>query len=87
MTIENSAPAIESVSLSPSEVYTNDNITANVSVSDEDGDDISLSYAWYVDGSVVAETGSSLDGALLRQGSGGLCRGHGQMGMSESHVT
>ena len=62
--VENEPPEVLSVTLSPSSVYTNDTITATVSTSDPDGDYVTVSYAWYVDGTLVAETGSSLDGAV-----------------------
>jgi hypothetical protein len=62
-TAANSAPSVDSVTLTPTSAYTNDVLTASTSTSDADGDSVSLSYAWYVDGSLVAETGSSLDGA------------------------
>jgi hypothetical protein len=61
--ITNTAPEITSVTLSPSSAYTNDTITASVSTSDDDGDTVTVSYAWYVDGSLVSATGSTLDGA------------------------
>jgi cysteine-rich repeat protein len=63
VTVQNTAPTVSSLVLSPSEVYTNDTIIASVSTSDSDGDSVSVSYAWYVDGRLVSETGSSLDGA------------------------
>ena len=63
VTIENTAPEIDAVTLSPSTVYTNDTLTASVSSSDADGDSVSVTYEWYVDGSLVAETGTTLDGA------------------------
>ena len=59
----NEPPVVDSVSLSPSSVYTDDTITAVVSTSDLDGDTVTLSYAWYVDGVLVSETGGTLDGA------------------------
>ena len=63
VTIGNTAPVVSSVTLSPSTVYTNDTLTANVVSSDADGDSLSLSYAWYVGGVVVpAATSSSLSG-------------------------
>ena len=61
--VENEPPEVLSVTLSPSSVYSNDTITATVSTSDPDGDTVTTSYAWYVDGTLVAETGRSLDGA------------------------
>ena len=62
MTVINTAPEVTSVTLSPSTVYTDDTITSTVTSGDDDGDSISLTYEWYVDGSLVAETGASLDG-------------------------
>ena len=49
--------------LSPSEVFTNDTVTATVTTEDAEGDSVAVDYAWYVDGSLVAETSNSLDGA------------------------
>jgi hypothetical protein len=63
VSITNTAPVITSVTLSPTTVRTNDTIAASVVSSDADGDTVSLAYAWYVNGALVAETGSSLDGA------------------------
>jgi hypothetical protein len=64
VTIGNRIPEVTAVSLSPSTVYTDDTITASVSTDDGDGDSVSLSYEWYVDGSLVGETGSTLDGVM-----------------------
>ncbi len=60
--IENTAPEIDSISLTPDEVYTNDTITAVVTTTDAEDDDVSVSYSWYVNGDLVAETGSTLSG-------------------------
>ena len=62
VTIHNELPVVDSVSLSPSSVYTDGTITSLVSTSDADGDSVTVSYAWYVDGVVVGATGSSLAG-------------------------
>ena len=59
----NTAPTVDSVTLSPATVYTNDTITAAVTTSDEDGDAVTVTYAWYVNGDLVGETGSTLSGA------------------------
>ncbi len=61
--IDNSPPVISGVTLTPTSVRTDDVLTANVSWSDDDSDGVTLAYAWAVDGSTVAETGSTLDGA------------------------
>ncbi len=63
--VVNSPPEITSLSLSPSELYTDDTLASSVTTTDADGDTVSLSYAWSVDGTTVAETGSSLDGATF----------------------
>ena len=46
----NTAPTVTTVTLSSSTVYTNDTLTAAVSATDLDGDTLSYSYDWYVDG-------------------------------------
>ncbi len=62
-TVTNTAPVVTSVTLSPSAVRTNDTLTANVVSSDADGDTVSLTYTWYVNGSVVSgATSNSLSG-------------------------
>ncbi len=63
-TAVNTVPVITSVSLSVSECYTDDTLTASVSSSDADGDTVSFTYTWYVDGGIVGVTGSALDGSL-----------------------
>lgn len=61
--IENSAPVVDSVSLSPATVYTDDTVSVSVASHDDEGDAITLSYEWTVDGIVVATSGTSLDGS------------------------
>jgi hypothetical protein len=60
----NTAPEISSLSISPSDVYTNDILTATVESTDADGDAVTLAYVWYVDGVEVDETGDTLDGSI-----------------------
>lgn len=57
----NTAPTMSSVALSPSAVYTNSTLTASVSAADLDGDSITYTYDWYVDG---FPRGSSTSGSL-----------------------
>jgi hypothetical protein len=62
--IDNTPPVVTGVSLTPSAVRTDDVLSVVVvGSSDADGDAIGLSYIWTVDGSTVASTGTSLDGA------------------------
>ncbi len=63
-TVLNSPPQVTQVELDPGEPRTDDVITATVSAVDADGDALDLAYAWTVDGVLVSETGSSLDGIL-----------------------
>jgi formylglycine-generating enzyme required for sulfatase activity len=58
VTIGNTAPVVSGVTLSPSTAYTNDTLTASATTSDADGDTLSLSYDWYVEG-VLVKSGTS----------------------------
>ena len=62
--VANSTPSTTAVSLSPTTAYTNDVLTASAATSDADGDTISVTYTWYVNGSAITATGSTLDGAV-----------------------
>lgn len=63
LTIENTAPTV-SVTLSPAVAKTDDTLNATATASDPDGDALSLSYDWYVDGALVQSGASStLDGS------------------------
>ncbi len=58
----NTPPALSEVTLSPSPIYTNDILTASVTASDEDDDSLSMTYEWYVEGSLVLSGSDTLDG-------------------------
>jgi formylglycine-generating enzyme required for sulfatase activity len=63
LTIANTPPTL-SVSLLPSSAATDTVLTANTVSADDDGDTLTLTYAWTVSGTVVASGASdSLDGA------------------------
>jgi hypothetical protein len=63
--IVNSPPVLGELSISLSdEVYTNDILTASIDASDADGEALTLSYAWSVNGSAVDSTTDSLDGQV-----------------------
>ncbi len=63
VTIGNSPPTLASVSLSPGTAYTNDTLTASAgAATDPDGDPVTLSYAWTVDGSSTGTSASTLSG-------------------------
>jgi hypothetical protein len=64
--VGNAPPEVESVSLEPAEAYEDTVLIASATASDFEGDSWGASYAWYVDGSLVAEaTTSTLDGTYF----------------------
>ncbi len=63
LVIDNTPPEVSSVSVAPTTVYTDSTLAASVSLYDANGDAVSSSYAWYVDGTFVYGGGASLDGA------------------------
>ncbi len=63
-TVLNSPPEITSLTLSPSVLYTDDVLSTSLSTTDADGDEVTLSYAWTVDGMTISATDSSLEGAV-----------------------
>jgi hypothetical protein len=60
--ISNTPPQVDSLSVGPEPAYTNDSLTAAVTVSDADGDPVAVRYTWTVNGLIVAETSSTLSG-------------------------
>jgi hypothetical protein len=67
LTIRNRAPIVSDVSISPPSPDTDDVVSALVTAGDEDGDSVSVTYAWTVNG-VAAGTGATLDGATFSRG-------------------
>jgi formylglycine-generating enzyme required for sulfatase activity len=61
--VQNSAPEVSSVSLSPATARTDDTLTANVLGSDADGDALTYTYAWTVNGTSVGSSSATLSGA------------------------
>jgi alpha-tubulin suppressor-like RCC1 family protein len=68
ITVSNTLPTVDSIVFSPDPLYTDDDLLATVSSSDADGDPVSTSFAWYVDGAKVAETSDTLSGADFAKG-------------------
>ena len=62
VTVGNSLPVVLSASLTPEMVYTNTVVSVISMTTDAEGDPISLSHDWTVDGATRPETGSSLSG-------------------------
>ncbi len=67
VTVVNSAPYLNTVSVSPNPAYTNDELSVSVLGDDADGDALSTTYAWYVDGAPVGTDGT-LDGSAFSKG-------------------
>ena len=67
--VGNTAPEVRSVVLLPSGARTTDTLTAEVDAVDVDGDALSLSYAWTVDGDAVpGVSGASLPSSAFVKG-------------------
>lgn len=62
VTVVNTAPTVTSATLSPGTAYTDDTLTASATTDDADGDAVSVTWTWYVDGVAVGATGSTLAG-------------------------
>ena len=53
ITIRNSPPVVNSVSISPDPAFTDDTLSCSATVSDADDDEVALSYAWFVEGAAA----------------------------------
>lgn len=60
VTIQDTAPALTSLSLTPSRATVEDDLSANAGGSDVDGDTVSFRYAWTVDGVAIPESDAVL---------------------------
>jgi len=64
ITAANNAPSIAEVRLTPASPYTDDVLATEVFTSDPDGDDVSVVYEWYVNGSRISVSDAELDGSV-----------------------
>src|SRR5262249_48173971 len=72
VTVQNTAPVITSVTITPANPLTTDILTANVVANDADGDPVTVTYQWFVNGApVVGATGSTFDLSVAGQGDKG----------------
>ncbi len=60
--IENAAPTIQSVTIAPDPAFTDDVITAVSTTDDADGDPVTVTYAWTVNGQPAGGNGDTLNG-------------------------
>ena len=58
----NNPPEVSGVSISPEPAFTNEVISVSSSTSDADGDSVTLSYSWLVNGQAISETSQTLSG-------------------------
>lgn len=65
--ISNTPPSVDSVAISPTSPATDDTLSAVAVTSDTDGDTVTLTYAWTVNGAEVA-TSAALDGSWFSKG-------------------
>lgn len=69
-TVGNAAPTLSNASISPNPLTTSTDARVTTSgFSDADGDSASYTYAWYVSGTLNAETSATLDSSNFRRGS------------------
>ena len=73
VTIGNAAPAMTGVALSPSDVSVTEDIVCSPTSSDADGDSISHTFAWSIDGIAVSETSNTLAAGSALAGQTVVC--------------
>ena len=59
----NNPPEVSGVTLSPSPAFTDNLVSVSATTWDPDGDSVTLSYSWSVNGNTISETGSTLAGS------------------------
>jgi hypothetical protein len=65
--VSNQAPTVASATITPSTARTDDTLTASATTTDADGDPVTLTWAWTVNG-VSAGTGTTLPGTAFSKG-------------------
>ena len=71
--IQNSLPEMQSVSISPLNPSSQDDLTCSYTAVDADGDSISASYQWIMGGNTLSSTTNLLEGPF-QQGDSIICR-------------
>ena len=64
----NTEPTVDTVSLSPDPIYSNQNLSVTASSSDSDGHNVTNSYAWYENGVLTSFTGTTINASELDVG-------------------
>lgn len=74
LTVSNTAPVLDSVAVTPDPAYTDDALTCTVgTASDDDGETISYTYNWTVNGASVGATGTTLASVYTTKGDSVAC--------------
>ncbi len=64
VTVQNTAPSVTDLTLSPATIATDTVAVAAAAGTDIDGDDVTFTYSWTVNGAWVGSTDDSLDGSI-----------------------
>jgi len=72
-TVGNAAPVMASVGISPDPATVADTMSCSPSATDNDGDSITYSYAWYVNSKVQSVTGTTLSSSYFSKGDDVYC--------------
>lgn len=73
VTVGNAAPVMSSVTLAPDPADVSDTISCTPAASDNDGDSISYTYAWSINGSTISTTNSSISSTWFEKGDDVVC--------------
>ena len=73
VTIQNTPPEMISVDLTPLSASESSTLTCSPTGTDADGDGLTFSYAWTVNGSAISATGDTLTGAAFDSGDSVQC--------------
>ena len=68
LTVSNGAPVISDLSISPDPATTTETLTANVVVTDPEGDSVTLAYSWSINGINASVTGDVLSASYFVKG-------------------
>ncbi|MES2641108.1 MAG: hypothetical protein V4850_16590 [Myxococcota bacterium] len=74
VTIDNTAPVISAVTLTPTTAYEANTLTCTPTATDADGDAITYTYAWYVNSALIAPTSTTLSGTYFSKANTVYCR-------------
>lgn len=86
VTISNNPPVLNSMNIVPVEIYEDTTVTCEVSAGDEDGDEVTILYAWVVNDDTVLEGSPTVDGEYFDKGDAIYCRVIADDGIEQSEA-